>query len=188
MRHPSNLYSEFHWGGLQRIAMSASSNEAVPTELSAEEQLEALYERPGFLIRRAHQIAQALFEEEAAELGLTASQMGALTVVRARAPLDQIGLARAMGLDRSTAGLVLANLAQRGYINRVPDPEDRRRKLVTITDAGLEALRRVRPAALAVKARLRAIFTQQEADDLVRLLRKLVNTMNTEIRTPLFRD
>lgn len=168
--------------------MSKDSKEAISSELSPQEQLDALYERPGFLIRRAHQIAQALFEEEAEELGLTASQMGALTVVRAREPVDQIGLAKTMGIDRSTAGLVLANLAQRGYVNRVPDPEDRRRKLITITNAGAEALRNVQPAALAVKARLLAIFTQQEADDLIRLLKKLVNAMNTEIRTPLFRD
>lgn len=168
--------------------MSKPRNSTGLADITAEEQLEALYNRPGFLIRRAHQIAQALFEEEAEGVGLTASQMGALTVVHARQPLDQIGLARAMGIDRSTAGLVLSNLAQHGYIKRVSDPDDRRRKLVTITDVGLEALRGVQPAALAVKARLLAIFTQEEADDLMRLLKKLVNAMNTEVRTPLFRD
>src|SRR5690606_8685291 len=129
----------------------------------------------------------ALFEEEAEEVGLTPSQMGALTVVRALGPLDQIGLARALGIDRSTAGLVLTNLGQHGYVNRVSDPDDRRRKLVTITDTGLEALRSVQPVALAVKERLLGIFTPEEADDLVRLLKKLVDTMNTEVRTPLFR-
>jgi DNA-binding MarR family transcriptional regulator len=156
--------------------------------LPPHDQLEALYGRPGFLIRRAHQIAQALFEEEASETGLTASQMGALTVVFARGPLDQIGLARAMGVDRSTAGLVLKNLAQNDYINRIPDPEDRRRNLVTITELGLQALRQVQPAALAVKERLLAAFIPAEADEFVRLLTKLVNSMNAEIRTPLLRD
>lgn len=167
--------------------MTERKNDAGHARLSSMEQLEALYERPGFLIRRAHQISQALFEEEAEEVGLTPSQMGALTVVRALGPLDQIGLARAMGIDRSTAGLVLTNLGQHGYVNRVSDPDDRRRKLVTITDTGLEALRSVQPVALAVKERLLAIFTPEEADDLVRLLKKLVDTMNTEVRTPLFR-
>lgn len=168
--------------------MNTRRNEVPQDELSPEGQLEALYDRPGFLIRRSHQIAQALFEEEAEDIGLTASQMGALTVVHARGPLDQIGLARAMGVDRSTAGLVLSNLAQHGLINRVSDPSDRRRKLITITEAGLEALRNVQPAALAVKERLLAVFTDEEADHLVRLLKKLVDTLNTQVRTPLYRD
>jgi len=168
--------------------MDKIGTEADRAKLSPLEQLDALYERPGFLIRRAHQIAQALFEEEAEEVGLTPSQMGALTVVRALEPLDQIHLARAMGIDRSTAGLVLANLAQNGYIDRTEDPADRRRRLITITDEGRAALQGVQPAAIAVKERLLAVLTPEEGDTLVRLLKKLVETMNTEVRTPLFRD
>jgi DNA-binding MarR family transcriptional regulator len=153
---------------------------------SASRQLDALYERPGFLIRRAHQIAQALFEEEASTVRLTASQFGALTVASARGPIDQIGLARLMGIDQSTAGLVLNNLAESGLILRTPDPNDRRRKLITLTGRGAETLRAAQPAALAVKERILAVFTPDEADEIVRLLKKLVETMNPDVRAPRF--
>ena len=55
-----------------------------------ESSLDELYRRPGFLLRRAHQISAALFLEEATGLALTTTQYGALVVLRARGSLDQV--------------------------------------------------------------------------------------------------
>jgi DNA-binding MarR family transcriptional regulator len=43
--------------------------------------LESAYSRAGHLIRRAYQIAQALFLDETAELGLTPVQYSALNAI-----------------------------------------------------------------------------------------------------------
>ena len=66
---------------------------------SPKKPLEELYQRPGFLIRRAQQIAVSLFLEETGELGITNTQYGILMVLKDRPGIDQAcaGAARAAG-------------------------------------------------------------------------------------------
>ena len=72
---------------------------------AAKSPIEELHERPGFLIRRAQQIAVALFLEETGALGITNTQYGILLVLKNRPGIDQISVARLLGLDRSTTGM-----------------------------------------------------------------------------------
>ena len=51
--------------------------------------LDGLYGTPEFLIRRAHQIATAVFAEACADLELTPSQYAALYALREHAPIGQ---------------------------------------------------------------------------------------------------
>ena len=85
--------------------------------------IEALYRRPGFLLRRAHQIAVSIFMDEAAEAGVTTTQYGVLVILRHCEGLDQIGVSKKVGLDRSTTGLVIKKLEDAGLIVRKGDPE-----------------------------------------------------------------
>ena len=59
---------------------------------SPKKPLEELYQRPGFLIRRAQQIAVSLFLEETGELGITNTQYGILMVLKEQPGIDQISL------------------------------------------------------------------------------------------------
>src|SRR5438105_15896278 len=99
----------------------AISQRSVP-----EAALDELYRRPGFLIRRAQQIAVSLFLEESGQLGITNSQYGILLVLKHRPGTDQISLAKLLGLDRSTTGMVVEKLAQGGLIKRLIGSADRR--------------------------------------------------------------
>ena len=72
--------------------------------------LDQLYRRPGFLIRRAHQTAVSIFLEQTGALGITNRQYGILLVLKHRPGIDQITVAKLLGLDRSTTGMVLATL------------------------------------------------------------------------------
>src|SRR5690606_20678335 len=72
--------------------------------------LDELYQRPGFLLRRTHQISAAVFESACAEVGLTPAQYGVLTVLAAEPGLDQTRLARALAFDKVTVMRVLKGL------------------------------------------------------------------------------
>ena len=48
-------------------------------------------------------------------------------------------LAAAAGMTKQSVGEVVDDLADRGYVERFPDPEDRRAKLIRLTDRGKEA-------------------------------------------------
>jgi DNA-binding MarR family transcriptional regulator len=58
-------------------------------------------------------------------------------------PLSLSGLAEAIGVDAPYATLIVDSLEQRGLVERQPDPADRRRKLVTLTAAGKDAVAQV---------------------------------------------
>lgn len=144
-----------------------------------------LYGRPGFLIRRAHQITSALFAEEVDDLAITSTQFGMLIALQGGVSLDQASLARLLGLDRSTTGLVVANLEERGFIERTTDPLDRRRRVLTMTPAG-EAIRaKAEIASRRAQARALEVFDRQDAAEFVRLLAHFVDTFNTSTRSPI---
>jgi DNA-binding MarR family transcriptional regulator len=64
-------------------------------------------------------------------------------------------------------GATLAALEARGLIGRAPDPDDGRRAVMSITDAGLELLRSRRAAKVQQLARaLSTDFTPAEVNQL----------------------
>src|SRR5258708_19857297 len=95
---------------------------------SQNDPLEELYRRPGFMIRRVHQIAVSLFIEETGKLGVTNRQYGILFVLKHRPGIDQISVANLLGLDRSTTGMVLKKLEQDGLVVRSEGRRSRPRR------------------------------------------------------------
>lgn len=61
----------------------------------------------------------------------------------AEGPLSLSGIAEAVGVDAPYATLIVDTLEDRGLVERRPDPADRRRKLVSLTPEGREAVARV---------------------------------------------
>jgi len=61
----------------------------------------------------------------------------------AEGPMSLSGLAEAVGVDAPYATLIVDSLEERGLVERQPDPADRRRKLVTLTQAGNEAIEKL---------------------------------------------
>ena len=48
-------------------------------------------------------------------------------------------LARLAGMTKQSVGELVDDLVDLGYVERIPDPEDRRAKLICLTDRGIEA-------------------------------------------------
>ena len=150
-----------------------------------ESSLDELYRRPGFLLRRAHQISAALFLEEATGLALTTTQYGALVVLRARGSLDQVGIATLVGIDRSTTALVVSKLEAAGYIERRDDDVDKRRKIITLSQAGHDVLNRVSEPAKRARERVLEPFSTEEATTFIALLERFVGAFNEQTRAPI---
>jgi DNA-binding MarR family transcriptional regulator len=147
--------------------------------------LDELYRRPGFLIRRANQIAVALFLEETGTLGITNSQYGILLVLKHHPGIDQVSVAKLLGLDRSTTGLVLDKLEAVGLIGRSVGAHDKRRRTLSLTKAGERMLDRLAEPAKRAQAHVLSAFTPQERIELIRLLDKFVTRFNDSTRVPL---
>ncbi len=146
--------------------------------------LDRLYRRPGFLIRRAHQTAVSIFLEETGALGITNRQYGILLVLKHRPGIDQITVAKLLGLDRSTTGMVLATLEQSGLVGRVVGTKDRRTRSLKLTPAGARMLARLAKPARRAQARVLSAFTAKERGPFLDLLEKFARTFNDASRVP----
>lgn len=159
--------------------MEPADRDAIPDDLTS------LWDRPGFMIRRAHQIAQTLFLEETGELGVTPTQYGILSILAARPGLDQIGVAKLLGQDRSTTAMVLGKLVDDGMVARKLSAFDRRRRELALTDAGRSTLAALAEPVRRSHDRLLSVFEPGDAEQFLGLLHRFVESFNDETRTPL---
>lgn len=74
----------------------------------------------------------------------------------ARTRLPMASLVRALGVTKQAAGKLVDTLALRGYVERVADPDDRRRLLVAPTPRGAAAAEAIRAATGGIDAKLAA--------------------------------
>jgi DNA-binding MarR family transcriptional regulator len=144
--------------------------------------LARLYARPGFLLRRAHQISAAVFEDACRDLGLTPAQFGVLTVLQAHPGLGQSSLARALGFDKVTVLRVLRGLQARGLVTRAPAGGSRRTVAVTLTGEGASMLRQAQKPAEKAYRRLMAPLSPTQQEQLLDLLQLLTGELEEEAR------
>src|ERR1700761_2013354 len=98
---------------------------------------------------------------------LTLSETSALARLDRGGPTTPGALARQEQISPQSMGATLGALEARGLIERAPDPDDGRRAVMSITDAGLALLRSRRNAKVQQLARaLTAEFTPEELDQL----------------------
>jgi DNA-binding MarR family transcriptional regulator len=147
-------------------------------------QLRELHEKPGHLIRRAQQIAVALFMEECAELDLTPVQYAALVAVREHPGIDATRLSALIAFDRSTLGNVLERLEARKLIQRYASPEDKRVKLLRITPSGAALVAHAKACVLRAQERILEPLKPRERETLIALLEQLVELNNEASRVP----
>jgi DNA-binding MarR family transcriptional regulator len=143
---------------------------------------------PGHLIRRAQQIAVALFVEETSSDDITPIQFALLSELAQHPEIDQASLASQIAVDVATLGQVAMRLEERGLIARDADASDRRRKRLVITSQGEKLLKSVETKVENAQHRILAPLTKSEAVTFVKLLTKLVGGNNESSRAPLVRS
>lgn len=136
--------------------------------------LQAVYDRPGFLLKRCHQLAAAIFVERCADFNLTPSQYGALCALHAHPGVDQIALGRLIGLDRSTVGLVIRLLRARRLLDREVNVADKRRMRLRLSAAGVRLLAQVAPVAQRVQEEVLSGLPKSRRALFLSLLREFV--------------
>ncbi len=129
---------------------------------------------PGHLIRRAHQLAVAIFMEETSELDVTPVQFAILNALIADPGEDQVTLAGKVAFDAATFGSVIGRLEAKGWVRREPDGTDRRRKLLWVTASGERVALGMKRAVGKAQRRILGPLDAAERRQLVVLLQKLV--------------
>lgn len=106
-----------------------------------------LAKRPGFLIRRLHQIHVALFQETCGQFELTPLQYSLLSALAVRGTADQTTLAADIALDRTTTTGALKRLEARNLVQRPVSDDDRRARICKLTPGGAGLLAKIETSA-----------------------------------------
>ena len=106
-------------------------------------------------------------------LGLNLSQASLIGYVNQNGPMTQTQLAAALVLGRAATGSLVDQLEQRGLVQRVPDPDDRRVWMVENTEAGAEMAIEIVQVDEQLRSRLRNGISSAERRELADLLLKM---------------
>ena len=87
-------------------------------------------------VRQLSRRVSQIYDEALAAHGLTIGQFGLIACLSRRKGLGIGGLAERLGADASTVSRLVRPLASAGLITIRTDPDDKRGRLVWLTDAG----------------------------------------------------
>jgi DNA-binding MarR family transcriptional regulator len=129
---------------------------------------------PTWLISRTYVYAHRLLAEGFATAGVRGYHYRLLAALEEFGPASQAALGRRTGIDRSDVVAALNELADRRLIRRSPDPDDRRRNVITITPAGVKLLKRLDQVLAGVQDELLAPLSAADRAKLVALLTRVL--------------
>jgi len=129
----------------------------------------------GYLLNKATRQFRLGFAARLAESGLRPQQAAALMAIgrSVEARLTPSQLAEAIDMDAPTASGLLDRLTRDGWIVSAPNPGDGRSHLVALTDKGADVLPLVLRSAGEVSEAATACLSDEEAQELQRLLKLL---------------
>ncbi len=153
--------------------INASSKTNFAAGQETEPELYALDDQPGFLLRVALKTHTTVFTANMID-SLTAPQFSTLAKLMEVGPCSQNYLGRLIHYDSATITGVINRLKNRGLIESIVDPLDRRRVAIDLTESGRTV---AEEAIAAVKGISRETFSPLSASEhalLTKLLKKVI--------------
>ena len=130
--------------------------------------------QPGFLLAQLGAHAASQFAEQLKLIDLTPPDAGILRLLRMSPGLSQQELASRLGIHPSRL-VALDNLEKRGFVERRPNPVDRRLYSLHLTNDGVSALERVGKVAREHQDALLSALSADERKTLGSLLLRVAD-------------
>ncbi|MEV5102158.1 MarR family winged helix-turn-helix transcriptional regulator [Streptomyces massasporeus] len=142
----------------------------------SEAPLPAIRSLPSWLLGRAAARGRALVAEALAGEDMRMWHHVVLSAVRDLAPVAQADLGRGVRLDPKDLVGVLNDLQSAGLVVREPDPKDRRKNAVSLTERGARLLKRCEQAAREANDELLAPLSAAEREQFTAMLTRISAT------------
>lgn len=123
----------------------------------------------GKVMRRVY----SYYQSRLAPYGLTPSQYFVFAALWCEDGVTLGDLGEKVALDASTLTGIIDRMEREGFVQRRPDPEDRRAIRVFLTDKAREVGGQVEPIATELDAELRALFSKEDMETFERVLHVL---------------
>jgi len=144
-----------------------------------------LHRKPGYLIRRLQQMAVSIFLEETAKFDITPVQYAALAAIAVYPGIDQIRLANAIGIDRTTISGVIDRMEIKALVRRRASSQDRRAKELQISPKGWKLLEDIEQATERVQERILEPLKMSRRMEFIGTLEELIRFHNSATRVPI---
>jgi len=131
-----------------------------------------LDDQVGYLLRLASQRHATIFQSQTID-GLTPTQFSVLVRLSEQGKCSQNRLGRLAAMDVATIKGVADRLRQKGLITTEPDPDDKRRTLISLSVEGVALAGRMQAVGHAITAETLKPLTPAEQRNLAKLLGKL---------------
>jgi MarR family transcriptional regulator for hemolysin len=131
----------------------------------------------GFLVRDVSRLCAKRFERNARELELTLPQCKVLAHLARNEGISQARLAELTDTDPMTLVRTLDRMQQDGWIERRPDPADRRAHCLFLLAAAQPIVERIWSFAEQTRGEALAALGQGEREQLVDLLERVHGTL-----------
>jgi DNA-binding MarR family transcriptional regulator len=125
-------------------------------------------------LRMATRVVTRHYDRALAPVGLSTSAYSILSRIDREGPKPLGALASRLAMDRTTLSRELTPLVDDGLVEALPDPEDRRRRIVALTDRGSSLVAEARPLWAAAQKALEEDFGGARTEKLMRELHALV--------------
>jgi len=106
----------------------------------------------GYLLRRSQQVHTDAWSRTVAQV--TGPQYAVLVAIEGWPGADQKRVGQLASLDKSTVAGIVARLVEYGWVDRLSDPKDRRRRLLKLGTRGGNELAAVTQSARVVQKQL----------------------------------
>jgi MarR family transcriptional regulator for hemolysin len=122
---------------------------------------------------------RSMLDEKLRTIGTSAARMEALSTID-RAPWlsAQVEIANRMGIEKPTLTRMLDMLEAESLVERLPDPWDRRAKLIRLTSQGEETLDAASQVASGLRQILLEEFDEEEIDHMNRFMERLLKRLD----------
>ncbi len=124
----------------------------------------------GFLLHDVARLMRTDYDRKMRHLGLTRSQWWVLTYLYFNEGITQTELSGLLDVERATLGRLLDRLAEKSWVERRPDPDDRRVKRVYLTGEVEVLMQTMRAKAAEVRGQAFDGVGQEEQELLISLL------------------
>jgi DNA-binding MarR family transcriptional regulator len=124
-------------------------------------------------LRQAARRVTKLYDDALVPIGLGVNQFSILARLSLVGPSTIQDLARLLVMDRSTLGHLLRPLEKRGFVKLEVPEQDRRSRMVALTEAGKASVAKARPRWAAAQRRFESTFGKEAAFELRTVLKEI---------------
>ncbi|HEY3919911.1 MAG TPA: MarR family transcriptional regulator [Stellaceae bacterium] len=124
----------------------------------------------GFVLYETARLLSKRFDQRSKSLGLTRAQCQVLAYLVYHEGINQAGLADLLELEPISVARLIDRMAQAGWVERRPDPQDRRAWRLFITEKAKPLFAEMIAVGREVRAEALSGFSPEDGDRIMELL------------------